>query len=188
MVNGCGVGSSAARSQDSLSCVQHEGDDGGASRLPCGDCSLIEGRGELFRRRVNGGSLDLIGCSGLKTKLADAIAFPGGDRRSKNAAGLRTRGVEIAGAMLGVKRGAGLVIAEILKTGNWIATFVEFEGAGGRIAGKMRGEARPGGGRTLLNAGRALRVFTPEGGGRTRWRISTWRSRKQSTLELACSR
>jgi hypothetical protein len=100
----------------------------------------------------------------MKTKLTDAVAFAGCDGRPEDAAGLRTRGVEIASTVLGVECGAGLIIAEILKSGNWIATFVDFEGAGGRIAGKVRGEARPGGSRTLLNAGGTVRVFMLEGG------------------------
>ena len=54
---------------------------------------------------------------------------------------------------------AGLVVAEILKSGNWLAIFVEFEGSGGRIAGKVWAKARPGGSCTLLNARRALRVL-----------------------------
>ncbi len=90
---------------------------------------------------MDGGSLDFIGRCGLKAELADAIAFAGGDRRPKDAAGLRTRGVEIAGAVLGIECGAGLVVAEILKSGSWLAIFVEFEGAGGGIARKVRCKA-----------------------------------------------
>ena len=119
----------------------HEGDDGWASRLPGSDCGLIEVCGERFRGRMDGGLLDLISRCGLKTELTDAVAFVGGDGRPKNTAGLGTRGVEIAGAVFGIQCGAGLVVAEILKSGNGLATFVEFEGARGYIARKVRGKA-----------------------------------------------
>src|ERR1700759_624493 len=85
--------------------VEHEGDDRRAGRLRCGDCSLIECRGEFFRGRVDGGSLDLIGCGGLKTELADAIAFAGSDRRPEDAAGLGAGGGRMA--MVGVGGGWG---------------------------------------------------------------------------------
>ena len=90
---------------------------------------------------MNGGLLDLIGRCGLKTELTDAVAFASGDRRPKDAAGLGTRGVEIAGAVREVESGAEFVVAEILKSGNGLATFVEFEGARGYIARKVRGKA-----------------------------------------------
>jgi len=67
---------------------------------------------------------DFVRICTLKAELTDAITFAGGDGWSKDTTGLRSRGVEIAGAVFGVKCGTGLVIGEVIKVGEGIAVGV----------------------------------------------------------------
>jgi hypothetical protein len=95
---------------------------------------------------------DFVRICTLKAELTDAITFASGDGWSKDTTGLRSRGVEIAGAVFGVKCGTGLVIGELIEVGDGIPVGVYVEGAGGRVSRKIGGEARPGCSGTLQDA------------------------------------
>ena len=99
----------------------------------------------------------------MKAEFADAIAFAGGDRRTEDPAGLRTRSIEIAGTVLGIEGGTGLIIGKAIESLGRSTIAVQVQSTGMCIARKLRREARPRCRGTPTHTGSALRIFVLEG-------------------------
>jgi hypothetical protein len=112
--------------------------------LAGGDGRLIEGGGKLFGGRRDRCMGNLLRCRGLEAEFADSVSFPGRDRRPEDAAGLRARGVEIAGAVFGIQGRTWFVVGELFEAVGRIAIVVYVQKAVDRVAWELRREALPG--------------------------------------------
>jgi hypothetical protein len=145
-----------------LLALKNKGDDGRAGRYSrCYGCS-IERDGAVLGGWRHGCGSNLPRRCRLEAQFAYPVTFGGCDRRPKDTAGLRPRGVESASAVLRIKSGTRLVIRKALEGFIWAAVVIQFESAGGSISGKLRRQARPRCGGTLAHTHRVLGIFAGE--------------------------
>jgi hypothetical protein len=107
---------------------------------------------------------NLLRSRGLEAQFANSIPFTGRDRRPEDAAGLRTRGVEIAGAALWVQGRTGFLVGKLFEAVGGIAVMVCIQKAGDRVAWELRRETLPGCRGAVLQASSTLGIRLLESG------------------------
>ena len=109
--------------------AEHEGDDGGRGGGAFFDGRLVDGLCNGVGRLSDRCRGDFPGSGVLEAELADTIAIAGSYRRPEGPAGVRAGSIEIAGTVLGIESGAGLIVGEVLEGRAGLACLIERERA-----------------------------------------------------------